>query len=96
MKIPNRERRVNAKFDDETEGMAEFSHFLELARLVQSNGHPAGSSAGPNQGREFDMQFFDAVGSKLAAAFFSLAFSAVMLAAAIVPANQGALLPGVA
>ena len=42
------------------------------------------------------MQFFDAVGSKLAAAFFSLAFSAVMLAAAIVPANQGALLPGVA
>lgn len=42
------------------------------------------------------MQFFDTIGSKFAAAFFSLAFSAVMLAAAIAPANHGALLPGVA
>lgn len=42
------------------------------------------------------MQFFDILGSKFAAAFFSLAFSAIMLATAIVPANQGVLLPGVA
>lgn len=41
------------------------------------------------------MQFFDSVGSKVAAAVFSLVFSGVMLAAAIAPANQGALLPGV-
>ena len=42
------------------------------------------------------MQFFDILSSKVTAAVFSLAFSAVMLAAAIAPANQGALLPGVA
>ncbi|MGN3973608.1 hypothetical protein [Tsuneonella sp. SYSU-LHT278] len=32
--------------------------------------------------------------TKAAAAFFSLAFSLVMLATAIAPANGGALLPG--
>ncbi|GGD96312.1 hypothetical protein GCM10011515_15260 [Tsuneonella deserti] len=32
--------------------------------------------------------------NKLAAAVFSLAFSLVMFAAAITPANQGMLLPG--
>lgn len=37
------------------------------------------------------MQLFD---SKAAAAVFSLAFSLVMFAAAIAPANGGALLPG--
>ena len=42
------------------------------------------------------MHIFDLLGSKAVAAVFSLAFSAVMLAAAIAPANQGMLLPGVA
>jgi hypothetical protein len=37
------------------------------------------------------MQVLD---SKFAAALFSLAFSVVMFATAIIPANQGMLLPG--
>ena len=36
-----------------------------------------------------------ALNNKIAAAVFSLAFSLVMFATAIVPANQGVLLPGV-
>jgi hypothetical protein len=42
------------------------------------------------------MQIFDFMSSKVAAAVFSLGFSVLMFATAIVPANQGALLPGVA
>ena len=42
------------------------------------------------------MQFFDLLSSKAAAAVFSLGFSVMMLAVAIAPANQGALLPGIA
>ena len=42
------------------------------------------------------MHIFDILSSKAAAAVFSLGFSAVMLAAAIAPANGGLLLPGVA
>ena len=42
------------------------------------------------------MQFLDTLGSKVGAAVFSLAFSAVIFATAIAPANQGVLLPGVA
>ncbi|WP_277600248.1 hypothetical protein [Tsuneonella rigui] len=37
----------------------------------------------------------EVLNNKLVAAVFSAAFSLVMFAAAIVPANQGALLPGV-
>lgn len=40
------------------------------------------------------MEFFGQTGSKLAAAAFSIAFSLVMIATAIVPANGGMLLPG--
>jgi hypothetical protein len=40
------------------------------------------------------MQFFDSISSKFAAAFLSIGFSAVMLAAAIVPATHP-VLPGV-
>ena len=36
----------------------------------------------------------EVLNNKFVAAVFSIAFSVVMFAAAIVPANQGALLPG--
>ncbi|MBD3728862.1 MAG: recombination protein F [Sphingomonadales bacterium] len=41
------------------------------------------------------MQTLDKIGGKLFAVVFSLAFSAMMLATAIAPANHGAILPGV-
>ena len=51
----------------------------------------AGQSAGNAWTRNQTMQVLN---NKLAAAVFSAAFSLVMFAAAIAPANHGALLPG--
>jgi hypothetical protein len=71
---------------------AHFRHSDHLARPLLIVGYPADRLPDTDLDKEFDMQVLN---NKLAAAVFSLAFSLVMFATAIAPANQGTLLPGV-
>ena len=70
--------------------MAEFGGFPELARPLRSSRHPADDPQGDRK-RDTEMELLN---NKAAAAVFSLAFSLIMFATAIAPANGGALLPG--
>jgi hypothetical protein len=76
--------------------MADFCGFSQTGTPRAHMGTLAGWSGQTNQGWEFDMQIFaSSLGSKFVAAVFSLAFSALMFATAIAPANHGSVLPGV-
>jgi hypothetical protein len=70
--------------------MADFRHFLELARRLLIRGIRRLGRQIHERGKT-DMHLLN---NKLAAAAFSFAFSLVMFATAIAPANGGMLLPG--
>jgi hypothetical protein len=89
-KFPQGERGIHRRFIRRGGKIAELRRFLELARPLLILWHPPDR---PSDRRKRELTVYS-LNNKLAAAAFSLAFSLIMFATAIAPANGGMLLPG--